>query len=89
MTDQSPELQELAAALGGVPAPCQTGDPQAWFEASEQAAELCRGCHAATQCLTLAQSLRVTDGVWGGHDFTRRTRTGARRATHHQRGPHR
>lgn len=75
LPEQSPELLALAGALDGRPAPCMTGDPDAWFEDPDEAAKACiEDCHALDQCRALALSIRPSAGVWAGVDWERKPR---------------
>lgn len=75
------ELRALADALDGRKPPCMT-DPELWFEGSPDAAiRACREmCHARLECSAYAESVRPSDGVWGGRNFTRKTKTPRRTA---------
>lgn len=72
--DAGVELLALAAALGGIPAPCQVGDPDDWHHALDltPAIEACGACHAVTECGAYAVSVGAAHGVWGGRSFDRK-----------------
>lgn len=81
-SEPTAELADLAAALGGRPTPCMTGDPDDWFEQPEKAASAClEACHALAECAVLADAVGATHGVWAGVDRTRSSPANRRAVT--------
>lgn len=60
-------LAEVLAVEG--PAPCEEGDPEAWWPAgrgSPEAVAGCEVCPARAECLTYALAADEREGLWGG-----------------------
>lgn len=64
-------------------AKCAETDPEAFFPENmyfaKEAIEVCHRCPVVDQCLNEALSMENPAGVWGGVDFTVRSRTSGRR----------
>jgi hypothetical protein len=74
--DATVQLRALAAAFGGIPAPCQVGDADDWYEQPHRAAAACQtSCHGMPECHALGFALDERNGVWGGRDFAGRRKT--------------
>ncbi|TQN44391.1 transcription factor WhiB [Blastococcus colisei] len=70
----------LAAVLAvDGPAPCEEGDPAAWWPAHGDdpddvalAVRCCADCPARVECLAFALAADERDGIWGGLDRAQR-----------------
>ncbi len=69
------DTRELVTAV------TSSSDPNPWLsddpDDRADAAQACRGCPVATECLTYAHVHRTTFGVYGGRDFTIKARQAA------------
>ncbi|WP_347059660.1 WhiB family transcriptional regulator [Blastococcus sp. HT6-30] len=65
-----PQWRRLAEVLHVEgPAPCEEGDPDAWWPdraADPLAVRICGGCPAKVECLDYALAADERDGLWGG-----------------------
>ncbi len=69
----SAEMHALAEAIGRVPTPCQTGDPNRFFALDPgPAILLCGQCHAQPECRDLSRANGERHGVWAGEHLERR-----------------